>query len=124
MDSGRLLKIESMVEEIKRDLGAINIQPYSFVDPSAYDTAWLAMIPDPDRPVQPAFPSCLDWVVRNQLDGGFWGGSNGHSLPTIESLTATLACLVVLSKWNVGKDNIERGTYTHTLAICSTISIL
>nr|QIQ53211.1 terpene synthase [Stellera chamaejasme] len=109
MDSSRLLMIESVVEEIKKEMGGMDMQPYSFVNPSAYDTAWLAMIPDPGRPGQPAFRGCLDWVVRNQMDGGFWGGSDGHGLPTIESLTATLACLVALTKWNTGKDNIQRG---------------
>nr|QWB49557.1 terpene synthase 26 [Aquilaria sinensis] len=107
MDSW-LLSIGLMIEVIKKEK-LWERDPYSLVNPSAYDTAWLAMIPDSDRPGQPMFQNCLDWVLRSQMEDGFWGGSDGHGLPTIESLPATLACLVVLTKWNVGKDKIERG---------------
>nr|UXP70622.1 terpene synthase 31 [Aquilaria sinensis] len=103
-----LLSIELMTEVIKKEK-LWERDPYSLVNPSAYDTAWLAMIPNPDQQVQPMFQNCLDWVLRSQMEDGFWGGSDGHGLPTIESLPATLACLVVLTKWNVGKDKIERG---------------
>nr|WBO38705.1 terpene synthase 34 [Aquilaria agallochum] len=106
MDSW-LFSIELMTEVIKKEK-LWERDPYSLVNPSAYDTAWLAMIPDPDRPGQPMFQNCLDWVLRSQMEDGFWGESDSHGLPTIESLPATLACLVVLTKWNVGKDKIEK----------------
>ncbi|WRX27195.1 hypothetical protein QQP08_019682 [Theobroma cacao] len=87
------------------------IDPYSFVSPSAYDTAWLAMIPadSNSQPCSaPMFKDCLDWVLNNQTEEGYWGERDAHGNPTIESLPATLACLIALKKWNVGIENVER----------------
>ncbi|KAK2644145.1 hypothetical protein Ddye_019340 [Dipteronia dyeriana] len=53
---------------------------------------------------------CLNWVLNNQREQGFWGDcGNGHGRPTIESLPATLACLIVLRRWNSGKPQVEKG---------------
>nr|QWB49556.1 terpene synthase 25 [Aquilaria sinensis] len=41
-----------------------------------------------------------------------FGQSNTMASSDYRSLPATLACLVVLTKWNVGKDKIERRTHT------------
>lgn len=83
---------------------------YSLVSPSPYDTAWLAMIPNPQVPDQPLFRGCLDWVLRNQKPGGFWA-SETTAMTTIESLTSTLACIVALTTWNVGHTAVQKGTY-------------
>ncbi|KAH7568961.1 hypothetical protein JRO89_XS06G0080700 [Xanthoceras sorbifolium] len=103
--------ILALVEEIKKEMFMdINDDPYSFVSPSAYDTAWLAMVPDSHQPFQPMFKDCLNWVLENQREQGFWGQCDGHGgTPTIESLPATLACLIVLSRWNSGKTQQEKG---------------
>ncbi|GKV18646.1 hypothetical protein SLEP1_g28995 [Rubroshorea leprosula] len=103
-----LSSIQALVKEIKEEM-FLNIDPYSFVSPSAYDTAWLAMVPDPQEPGQPMFKGCLDWVLNNQREEGFWGECDGHGMPTIESLPATLACVVALKKWNAGTKEVERG---------------
>ncbi|GKV18640.1 hypothetical protein SLEP1_g28989 [Rubroshorea leprosula] len=103
-----LSSIQVLVKEIKEEMFS-NIDPYSFVSPSAYDTAWLAMVPDPQEPGQPMFKGCLDWVLNNQREEGFWGECDGHGMPTIESLPATLACVVALKKWNVGTKEVQRG---------------
>ncbi|XP_044446949.1 9-beta-pimara-7,15-diene synthase, chloroplastic-like, partial [Triticum aestivum] len=35
--------------------------------PSAYDTAWVAMVPLPDTNRQaPCFPQCVEWILQNQ----------------------------------------------------------
>nr|GLL24085.1 (E,E)-geranyllinalool synthase isoform X1 [Ipomoea trifida] len=101
--------IQSLVNEIKKQVFSTQ-NSRDLVAPSPYDTAWLAMIPDPSNPDRPLFQSCLTWVLDNQNEEGFWGDFNGEDgIPTIDDLPATLACLVALKKWNVGEDNINKG---------------
>ncbi|XP_059660704.1 (E,E)-geranyllinalool synthase-like [Cornus florida] len=98
--------LQTLVNEIKEEMFSTNsIDVYSFVSPSAYDTAWLAMIPHPERRDCPMFKGCLDWVLDNQRDQGFWG----EDQYTIDTLPATLACMVVLKTWNLGDKNIKKG---------------
>ncbi|XP_010418061.1 PREDICTED: (E,E)-geranyllinalool synthase-like isoform X2 [Camelina sativa] len=99
-----------IAEEIKRDtfeLDNFNTNPYSFVSPSAYDTAWLAMIEDDDT-LQPMFQGYVDWILNNQnVIEGLWGrlgDENGD-----ETLTSTLACVVALRKWNIGSLHVHKG---------------
>ncbi|RVX08509.1 (E,E)-geranyllinalool synthase [Vitis vinifera] len=79
-----------------------NTDLYSFVSPSAYDTAWLAMIPDPHQPDRPMFAECLDWMLNSQRERRVLGEFDGYGVPTIDCLPATLACMVALKRWNVG----------------------
>ncbi|GKV28870.1 hypothetical protein SLEP1_g37859 [Rubroshorea leprosula] len=88
-----LSSIQTLVKDIEEEM-FLNIDSYSFVSPSAYDTAWLAMVRDPQEPEGA-------WI-------GYWGECDGHGMPTIESLPATLACVVALKKWNVGTKEVER----------------
>ncbi|KAF2305135.1 hypothetical protein GH714_001983 [Hevea brasiliensis] len=83
--------------------------PCSLIATSAYDTAWLAMVPEDNRnPSQPMFKNCLDWVLNNQKEDGFWGECDALGMPTIECLPATIACMVALKRWNAGELLIER----------------
>lgn len=105
------LSIEASVKMIKEEK-LLAVDPYSFVSPSAYDTAWLAMVPaDSNQPcsMEPMFRVCLDWVLKNQTQEGFWGECDAHGNPTLESLHATLASVIALKKWNVGMKNAEKG---------------
>ncbi|KAF3451524.1 hypothetical protein FNV43_RR07619 [Rhamnella rubrinervis] len=108
--------IEAQVKSIKEAMFSSDINPYSFVSPSAYDTAWLAMVPDHSHHnTKPMFTNCLYWVLSNQKQQGFWGECDGHGMPTIECLVATLACIVALKKWNVGSPLIHKGLdYIHS----------
>ncbi|XP_055828402.1 (E,E)-geranyllinalool synthase [Solanum dulcamara] len=113
MDSSSLSSIESLVHEIKKDLFS-NQDNFdtSFTKTSAYDTAWLAMIPCNNQEEEangPMFESCLNWIFNNQNEKGFWGESNGENFPTIYTLPTTLACMVALKKWNVGESHIRKG---------------
>ena len=99
--------IEAQVKCIKEMMFSADIDPYSFVSPSAYDTAWLAMVPDHNT--KPMFTNCLNWVLTNQKQEGFWGECDGHGMPTIECLVATLACIIALKKWNLGSPMIHKG---------------
>ncbi|KAL3623418.1 hypothetical protein CASFOL_032234 [Castilleja foliolosa] len=105
--------IESLVEEVKDEMffsGNYDKIVDAFVYPSAYDTAWLAMIPyNHEKENGPMFNMCLNWIVGNQKEGGFWGEEDEYNLPTIDALPATLACLLALKTWNVGHQNIQTG---------------
>nr|UVC58054.1 KSL6 protein [Isodon rubescens] len=75
--------------------------------PSAYDTAWVAMVPERDYSGQkPRFPECLDWIVENQNADGSWGVQSSSMLK--HSLSCTLACLLPLRKWNVASPQLLR----------------
>lgn len=78
------------------------------ITPSAYDTAWVALIKDVDRPSSgPQFPSCLDWVVNHQLPDGSWGEPLLFSAH--DRLVNTLACVITLSSWNIHSDKCHKG---------------
>ncbi|KVI00937.1 Terpene synthase, metal-binding domain-containing protein [Cynara cardunculus var. scolymus] len=103
-----LASIEALVVKLKEEMFSDHLH-YSFVSRSAYDTAWLAMIPHPLEPTTPLFKSCLEWLLINQNRQGYWGESVNGDLPTIDALPATLVCMVVLQKWGLGVKNIEKG---------------
>lgn len=73
---------------------------------SAYDTAWVAMVPSLDNSQQPQFPQCLSWIIDNQLSDGSWGVPH---LIIKDRLCHTLACVIALRKWNAGNQNVETG---------------
>lgn len=98
------VSIKSLVKEMKKKMFGAQVQSSS-VSPSAYDTAWLAMIPDSKNTENPMFKCCVDWVLNNQKERGFWG--DDHNL--IYTLSSTLACILALATWNVGPQNIELG---------------
>ncbi|KAL7150087.1 hypothetical protein ABFS83_05G084900 [Erythranthe nasuta] len=83
------------------------------ITPSAYDTAWVAMVPEREYSggiiSQPCFPQCLDWIIENQNSDGSWGLNLGHPSLVKDSLSCTLACLLALRKWNVAHKQIHKG---------------
>lgn len=91
-----ILRIKRMFSEIE------NIQTSA----SAYDTAWVAMVPSLDNSQQPQFPQCLSWIIDNQLLDGSWGIPH---LIIKDRLCHTLACVIALRKWNAGNQNVETG---------------
>lgn len=97
--------IKGLVSEMKEEILSSGVDLSSFVSPSAYDTAWVAMIPDPDRPDRPLFSQCLEWIMEQQREEGLWGERG-----TIECLSASVACMVALKMWGVGPWNVDRGT--------------
>ncbi|PQQ05100.1 S-linalool synthase-like [Prunus yedoensis var. nudiflora] len=100
--------VKNLVTKVKQDLLASSqVDVYSLVPPSPYDTAWLSMVSNPQQSDQPLFQGCLDWVLQHQNRGGSWGENIAH--PTIECLTSTLACICALTTWNVGHDAIQKG---------------
>ncbi|TNE88892.1 MAG: hypothetical protein EP330_12835 [Deltaproteobacteria bacterium] len=60
------------------------------VSPAAYDTAWVAMVPDPTDPTQPAFPRALPALLAMQEPNGAFAAQFPYNL--VPSLAAAL-CL-------------------------------
>ena len=78
---------ERLVEEVAADLdtqwGSGDISP------SSYETAWVAMVPDPQRPGRLAFPEALECLLRTQQSDGSWQAHFPHSiLPTMAAALA------------------------------------
>ena len=77
--------------------------------PSAYDTAWVAMVPAPAGSAPaPRYPGCVDWILRSQRrDDGSW--RPGDPSLRKDALSSTLACVLALTTWGVGGDAVARG---------------
>ncbi|KAK1427263.1 hypothetical protein QVD17_15946 [Tagetes erecta] len=75
------------------------------ISPSAYDTAWVALIQDVDG--GPQFPSSLQWIVNHQLPDGSWGEPLMFS--AFDRLLNTLACVIALTSWNIHPDKCVKG---------------
>ncbi|KAM7249592.1 hypothetical protein ACFE04_031370 [Oxalis oulophora] len=67
------------------------------------------MVPDSNTPTQPMFVECFNWILDNQKEQGFWGDVDKRGLPTIETLPATIACMIALDKWNEGSNKQDKG---------------
>ncbi|XP_063949616.1 ent-kaurene synthase TSP4, chloroplastic isoform X2 [Daucus carota subsp. sativus] len=88
---------------------------------SAYDTAWVAMVPSPRHSQTPCFSNCVDWILENQLNDGSWGLPHHNGQWLKDDLSSTLACILALKRWGVGKEHINRGTHFLELNFGSAI---
>ena len=67
------------------------------IGPTAYDTAWVARLPDLDNPSRPAFPNALEWLIENQHPDGSWGTRlNYHH----DRVLSTLVSALTLAHWS------------------------
>jgi halimadienyl-diphosphate synthase len=69
---------------------------------SAYETAWVAQVRDPEQRDVLAFPEMLNWLLRQQGRDGAWGPHVPYSL------LPTLAALVALKKAPQPTNQIQR----------------
>ena len=75
---------------------------------SAYDTAWVALVPKLDGGgFQPQFPATVRWIVDHQLPDGSWGDSALFS--AYDRMINTLACVVALTKWSLEPEKCKAG---------------
>ncbi|XP_054803586.1 ent-copalyl diphosphate synthase, chloroplastic-like isoform X2 [Prosopis cineraria] len=74
---------------------------------SAYDTAWVALVPDVRGSGAPQFPSSLEWIANNQHPDGSWGDS--QTFLAHDRIINTLACVVALKSWNIHPEKCEKG---------------
>ncbi|KAH0467526.1 hypothetical protein IEQ34_004764 [Dendrobium chrysotoxum] len=95
--------IWEMIKEVKAMLSSMGDGE---ITSSAYDTAWVAMVPGAGG-CGPRFPSSLQWIVDNQLDDGSWGDQGLFSAH--DRIISTLACVVALRFWNLYHDQCQKG---------------
>uniref|UniRef100_A0ACD5WXI3 Uncharacterized protein n=1 Tax=Avena sativa TaxID=4498 RepID=A0ACD5WXI3_AVESA len=81
------------------------------ISPSAYDTAWVSMVPLPGFPDAPRFPQCIEWILQTQQADGSWGMKQSGSSVSKHTLLSTLACVVALRKWKLGKEHVKKGQH-------------
>lgn len=95
--------IEENKERIRRLFNKVELSV------SAYDTAWVAMVPSPHYSQAPCFPGCVNWILDNQLEDGSWGFPQ-HSVRLLkDDLSSSLACVLALKRWDVGEEQIKKG---------------
>jgi ent-kaurene synthase len=78
---------------------------------SPYDTAWVAMVPDPSSRHDPCFYQCLDWILQSQNENGSWACFNLDSSLLKDKLCSTLACVLALKRWSCGEKHIRKGKF-------------
>ncbi|EPS62387.1 hypothetical protein M569_12403, partial [Genlisea aurea] len=98
---------ESLVGRIRERITNGKVE----ISSSAYDTAWVAMVPSRDRSggYKPLFRECLDWIAENQNPDGSWGLNPCRPDSIKDSLSSTLACVLALHKWGVHSRLARRG---------------
>jgi halimadienyl-diphosphate synthase len=63
---------------------------------TAYDTAWIASLPDPGDRRRPRFPASFAWMLDHQHPDGSWGGSLPYQH---DRLISTLAACLALTRF-------------------------
>ncbi|KAG0491507.1 hypothetical protein HPP92_004905 [Vanilla planifolia] len=96
-------KIERLVGQIKEIFASLGDGNSS---PSAYDTAWVARIPSVEDLKKPQFPLAIEWILKNQMEGGSWGD---HLFFMIDRLVCTLSCVITLKLWKQGDGHLTKG---------------
>lgn len=99
-------ELQPLIDQVRAMLRSMNDGDTSA---SAYDTAWVAMVPKPDGGggAQPQFPATVRWIVDHQLPDGSWGDSALFS--AYDRMINTLACVVALTKWSLEPARCEAG---------------
>jgi halimadienyl-diphosphate synthase len=76
----------------------------------AYDTAWLAGLPDHTDRQQSQFPTTLRWLADNQRSDGSWGGSVRYEHDRILCTLASVAPLAEFGRRTEDHDAVDAGT--------------
>ncbi|KAL8147091.1 hypothetical protein AgCh_004711 [Apium graveolens] len=94
--------IEESKERIRRLFTKVEVSV------SAYDTAWVAMVPSPYSQA-PCFSGCVNWILENQRKDGSWGLPRPGVQLLKDDLSSTLACILALKRWDLGQEQINKG---------------
>lgn len=86
-----------------------HIQMLPVISSTAYDTAWVAMLPHPERPHQPYYPGALSWIALNQLPDGSWGSTLKYEHDRIICTLAALIPLVKFGRRGSDQAQVRRG---------------
>ncbi|KAL6883440.1 hypothetical protein ACP4OV_010854 [Aristida adscensionis] len=97
-------ELQPLIDQVRAMLRSMNDGEISA---SAYDTAWVALVPKMDGGDGPQFPSTVRWIIDNQLPDGSWGDSALFS--AYDRMTNTLACVVALTKWSLEPEKCKTG---------------
>lgn len=95
--------LQPLIDQVRAMLRSMNDGEISV---SAYDTAWVALVPKLDGE-GPQFPATVRWIVDNQLPDGSWGDPALFS--AYDRMTNTLACVVALTKWSLEPEKCKTG---------------
>ncbi|MCO5547538.1 hypothetical protein L7F22_000988 [Adiantum nelumboides] len=98
---------KDMQKWIKVIKGMFQTMTFGEISISAYDTAWVAMVPSLSGSNGPQFPKCLNWIINNQFADGSWGDK--ELFLAYDRVCSTVACLVALKTWDIGHENIQKG---------------
>ncbi len=83
--------VRALVRELLSEIAADQDERWGggSISASAYETAWVALVPHPEDTQRLAFPASLGWLLRHQRADGGWGPPFPHSLiPTMAALLA------------------------------------
>ncbi|XP_062205507.1 ent-copalyl diphosphate synthase AN1, chloroplastic-like isoform X2 [Phragmites australis] len=104
MPEADVTDLQPLIDKVRAMLRSMNDGEISI---SAYDTAWVALVPKLDGGEGPQFPATVRWIVDNQLPDGSWGDSALFS--AYDRTTNTLACVVALRKWSLEPEKCKTG---------------
>uniref|UniRef100_N1QTS8 Syn-copalyl diphosphate synthase n=1 Tax=Aegilops tauschii TaxID=37682 RepID=N1QTS8_AEGTA len=100
-------EMQQMIDAIRMTLELLGDGETS-TNISAYDTALVALVKNLEGGDGPQFPSCIDWIVQNQLPDGSWGDPAFFMVQ--DRMISTLACVVALKSWKIDSANLyDRG---------------
>lgn len=76
---------------------------------TAYDTAWVASVPEQDDRRSSRFPTALQWLIEHQRPDGSWGGGVRYEHDRILSTLAALAPLAAFGRRERDRDSVDAG---------------
>lgn len=76
---------------------------------TAYDTAWVARVPERNGSSGSAFPEALEWLERNQYPNGSWGSGIEYYHDRIVSTLAAVVTLAQVNGHSQYREAIHRG---------------
>ncbi|KAJ1272726.1 hypothetical protein BS78_06G224500 [Paspalum vaginatum] len=69
------------------------------------------MVPLRGSDQSPCFPQCVEWILQNQQDDGSWSLNHFDLSVSKDVLLSTLACVLALKRWDVGRESIWKGLH-------------